>query len=141
MQNFLDNVNFYYYIVYPPQFLKEYEQWWQDRLKGRSVGVQWTCLLIMVCACSVQHTDAELKKTLARDIKTPIKDLTNRYHDAARELHSVIPIGHNHMYTVQYLLHSCYWFKAEARFVECWHVLGSAVREAQMLGMFFVSLP
>ncbi|KAM0273204.1 hypothetical protein ACHAQH_008416 [Verticillium albo-atrum] len=37
------------------------------------------------------------------------------------------------MFTVQYLLHSCYWFKAEARFVECWHVLGAAIREGQNL--------
>jgi hypothetical protein len=41
------------------------------------------------------------------------------------------------VFSVQYLLHSCYWFKAEARFVECWHVLGSAVREAQMLGKYW----
>lgn len=89
----------------------------------------------MVCACAAQHTDAALRATLEKDLGVPVRELTDRYHDAARELHSVIPVGQNHVFSVQYLLHSCYWFKAEARFVECWHVLGSAVREAQMLGM------
>lgn len=90
---------------------------------------------MMVCACSVQHTSADMRRSLEKDLKSTVKDLSDKYHNASRELHSVIPVGHNHMVTVQYLLHSCYWFKAEARFVECWHVLGSAVREAQMLGL------
>ncbi|KAH6662662.1 hypothetical protein F5X68DRAFT_266147 [Plectosphaerella plurivora] len=141
IQNFLNNVNFYYYVVYPPNFLKEYDIWWKERLadsgdgRPRSVGVQWTCLLLMVCACAAQHTDAALRTTLEKDLGTTVRELTDRYHNAARELHSVIPVGQNHVFSVQYLLHSCYWFKAEARFVECWHVLGSAVREAQMLGL------
>lgn len=89
----------------------------------------------MVCACSVQHTDAKLTKTLESNLGSSVKELTERYHNAARELHSAIPVGHSHFFSVQYLLHSCYWFKAEARFVECWQVLGATVREAQALGM------
>lgn len=134
IQNFLSNVNYYYYIVYPPNFLTEYHEWWADRAANRPLGLPWTCLLIMVCACSVQHTDAEMGASLEADLGRTVQQLTDLYHDAARELHSAIPVGNTHMFTVQYLLHSCYWFKAEARFVECWHVLGAAIREGQNLG-------
>jgi hypothetical protein len=90
----------------------------------------------MVCACSVQHVDSQLGGKIESELGVSVHDLTQRYHDAARELHSVIPVGYGHVYTVQYLLHSCYWFKAEARFAECWQVLGAVVREAQMIGKF-----
>ncbi|KAF5545707.1 transcriptional regulatory [Fusarium mexicanum] len=135
VQSFLDVVNFYYYIVYPPYFSKEYARWWDDYTKGRTCGVQWTCLLLMVCACSVQHVDGQLRAKIENDVGESVKELTQKYHDAARELHSAIPVGHGHVYTVQYLLHSCYWFKAEARFAECWQVLGAVVREAQMIDL------
>lgn len=90
----------------------------------------------MVCACSVQHMDAQLGHDMEEKLGASAKELTLRYHDAARELHSAIPVGEGHIYSVQYLLHSCYWFKAEARFAECWQVLGAVVREAQMIGKF-----
>ncbi|KAH6877209.1 fungal-specific transcription factor domain-containing protein [Thelonectria olida] len=135
VQNFVEDVNFYYYIVYPPSFIKEYAAWWKDRDADRPLGLQWTCLLIMICACSVQHTNAELAARLKNELGFSVKQLTDQYHNAARELHSAIPVGHSHIYSVQYLLHSCYWFKAEARFVECWQILGATVREAQALGL------
>jgi hypothetical protein len=135
VQNFVEDVNFYYYIVYPASFIKEYAAWWKDRDADRPLGLQWTCLLIMICACSVQHTNAELAARLKNELGFSVKQLTDQYHNAARELHSAIPVGHSHIYSVQYLLHSCYWFKAEARFVECWQILGATVREAQALGM------
>ena len=88
----------------------------------------------MVCACSVQHIDSQLYEEIEQKLGVSAKELTLRYHDAARELYSAIPVGHGHIYSVQYLLHSCYWYKAEARFAECWQVLGAVVREAQMIG-------
>ncbi|GAO14013.1 hypothetical protein UVI_02035660 [Ustilaginoidea virens] len=51
-----------------------------------------------------------------------------------RELASVIPVGHYHFLNVQRLLHSCYWYKAEAKFLEAWHVLSAAILEARELG-------
>lgn len=134
MQNFLTNVNFHYYIIYPNAFLEEYQDWWTDRAEDRPLGLQWTCLLLMICACSTQYIPIDLQRKLELDLGESTQKLTEQYHNAARELHSVIPVGHNHFLTVQQLLHSCYWYKSEARFVECWHVLSSAIREAQELG-------
>lgn len=88
----------------------------------------------MVCACSAQYTGVELQHKLEADLGQSVQSLTQAYHNAARELHSVIPVGNNHLLNVQSLLHSCYWYKSEARFVECWHVLSAAIREAQELG-------
>ncbi|KAF9779690.1 hypothetical protein IL306_001621 [Fusarium sp. DS 682] len=133
VQNFLNNVNYHYYIVYPPSFLDQYQLWWTARAEDRSLSVQWTCLLLTICACASQYTDAELQRNLEIGLSDAIKRISERFHEAARELGSAVPVGHSHIINVQQLLHSCYWFKAEARFVECWHVLNSAIREAQEL--------
>ncbi|KAK7422030.1 hypothetical protein QQZ08_009679 [Neonectria magnoliae] len=119
--NFLNNVNYHYYIIYPPSFLEQYQQWWTARAENRPLGVQWTCLLLM--------------RKLEVDLGDTIQRITESYHEAARDLGSTIPIGTSHLYNVQQLLHSCYWFKSEARFVECWHVLNAAIREAQELSI------
>ncbi|KAF7544995.1 hypothetical protein G7Z17_g9522 [Cylindrodendrum hubeiense] len=135
LQNFLNNVNYHYYIIYPPSFLEQYQQWWDTRADNRPLSVQWTCLLLMVCACASQYTDEALQRKLEVDLGDTIQRITEQYHEAARELGSTIPIGYSHLINVQQLLHSCYWFKSEARFVECWHVLNSAIREAQELSI------
>ncbi|KAG6005966.1 hypothetical protein E4U43_000515 [Claviceps pusilla] len=135
VQNFLNNVNFHYYILYPSSFLEEYRTWWSLRSENRPLGLQWTCLLLTVCACSTQYTDVELQRKLETDLGQSTQKLTEQYHNAARELHSVIPVRSNHLLNVQTLLHSCFWYKSEARFVECWHVLSAAIREAQELGI------
>lgn len=127
-------MNFRYYIIYPQSFLEDYHRWCTDKAEHRPLGLQWTCLLLMACACSAQCTTVELEKKLTAELGQSCQKLTERYHNAARELHSVIPVGHSHLLNVQHLLLSSYWFKSEGRFVECWHVLNAAVREAQELG-------
>lgn len=133
IQNFLLKVNYHYYIMYQDDFLKEYQNWWRDRVACRPLGLQWTCLLAMICACSTQYTEPDLKLMLESDLGESVQELSESYHRAARELYSVIPVGHSHIYNVQQLLHSCYWYKSEARFIEAWHVLSAAIREAQEL--------
>ncbi|TWU78202.1 hypothetical protein ED733_007866 [Metarhizium rileyi] len=135
VQNFLTDANFHYYIIYPPSFLEEYRTWWSLRSENRPLGMQWTCLLLMVCACSTQYANLELQRKLEMELGQNPQKLTEQYHNAARELHGAIPVGNNHLLNVQSLLHSCYWYKSEARFVECRHVLSAAIREAQELGI------
>ncbi|QPC74812.1 hypothetical protein HYE68_005564 [Fusarium pseudograminearum] len=135
IQNFLNSVNYHYYIIYPPSFLEQYQQWWASRVENRPLSIQWTCLLLAVCACASQYTDVELQGKLEGGLGHPIQRIAEQYHEAARELASAVPLGHSHFTNVQQLLHSCYWFKSEARFVECWHVLNAAIREAQELSI------
>lgn len=135
VQIFLSTVNFHYYIAYPPVFLREYQAWWDKRTNDEPLSVQWTCLILMVCAVTTQHLDIATRRKLELDWGEKTHKLTERYHTAARELSSVVPVGYHHLYNIQALLHSCYWYKAEARFLECWHVLSTTVREAQELGL------
>ncbi|WYZ44450.1 hypothetical protein EsH8_VII_000886 [Colletotrichum jinshuiense] len=135
VQRFLDNVNYHYYIIYPPKFLEEYKQWWGSRTSSQPLDLEWTCLLITVCACTIQYLDPVLKRTFQNDLGESMQSLTERYHDAAQRLSSAVPGGRGGFTQVQQLIHSCYWYKSEGRYVDCWHALNAAVKEAQELGM------
>ncbi|OAQ60868.2 fungal specific transcription factor [Pochonia chlamydosporia 170] len=135
VQNFFSRTNFRFYLIYPPSFLEEYRSWWSLRSENRPLGLQWTCLLLTVCACSTQDAHIELQRRLETDLRKSTQNLAENYHNAARELHGAIPIGNNHLLSTQSLLHSCYWHMSAAQFVECWHFLNTAIREAQELGI------
>ncbi|KAH7216706.1 fungal-specific transcription factor domain-containing protein [Fusarium oxysporum] len=135
VQSFFNNMNYHYYIIYPPTFLQEYQQWWERRNRNQSLSLQWTILLVMVCACATQHLDVEIKPIVEVELSEPAEKLTVEYHKAATELGRVIPVGHCHLLNIQWMLHSIYWYKSEAKFVEAWHVIGAAVREAHELGL------
>ncbi|SPJ87092.1 uncharacterized protein FTOL_12117 [Fusarium torulosum] len=135
VQSFFNNMNYHYYIIYPPVFLQEYQEWWDRRSRNQSLSLQWTILLVMVCACATQHLDVDMKPIIEVQLSEPSDKLTVEYHKAATELGRVIPLGHCHLLNIQWMLHSIYWYKSEARFVEAWHVIGAAVREAHELGL------
>jgi hypothetical protein len=75
-----------------------------------------------------------MKPIIEVQLSEPSDKLTVEYHKAATELGRVIPLGHCHLLNIQWMLHSIYWYKSEAKFVEAWHVIGAAVREAHELG-------
>lgn len=133
MQAFLTDVNYHYYIIHPTSLLKDYNIWWSLRTTDSPVSLQYTLLLAMVNAGTLQHVGNELQNRLEAEFGESTDSFSDRLHDATRELASVVPVGHYHMLNVQRLLHSCYWYKAEARFVEAWHVLSQAILEAREL--------
>ncbi|PNY20651.1 Uncharacterized protein TCAP_07335 [Tolypocladium capitatum] len=133
MATFSHDVNYHYYIIYPLDFFRDYHIWWERRSKGHAITLQYTCLLATICACCVQHADNSMQQELQRASGLDPDELSEQLHSAARELASVAPVGHYHMLNVQRLLHSCYWYKAEARFLEAWHVLSTAILEAREL--------
>ncbi|KAI6778690.1 putative transcriptional regulatory protein-like protein [Emericellopsis cladophorae] len=134
LQMFFNNVNYHYYIIYPPRFLEEYQQWWDRTTKQQPVTLQWTCLLIMMLSCAMQHVDAEMKVNLEQRLGDSADSLSKRYYDTVKDLAVAITSGRYHVINVQRTLHSIYWHKAEAQFPEAWHGIGEAVREAQELG-------
>ncbi|KAG8421189.1 hypothetical protein J3458_003087 [Metarhizium acridum] len=134
MQHFLGDINYHYYIIYPPVFLQDYHIWWDKRSQSRPLSLQYTCLLAIVCACALQHVENATEKALERELGDTMDVVSDQLHAAMRELASVIPVGHYHYLNVQRLLHSCYWYKAEAKFLEAWHVLSAAILEANELG-------
>ncbi|KAG5953956.1 hypothetical protein E4U58_000256 [Claviceps cyperi] len=134
MQNFLTDINYHYYIIYPPVFLQDYHIWWECRPRNRSISLQYTCLLAIVCACALQHVEPASEPIFKSEFGDSLDVVSDELHAAMRELASVIPVGHYHILNVQRLLHSCYWYKAEAKFLEAWHVLSAAILEGRELG-------
>ncbi|KAF5020223.1 hypothetical protein F66182_7740 [Fusarium sp. NRRL 66182] len=140
VQNFFNTVNYHYYIIYPPTFLQEYQAWWERRSRDQTLSLQWTILLVMVCACATQHLDVEMRPIVEAELGEDPDKLTIVYHQAATDLGRAIPVGQCHLLNIQWMLHSIYWYKSEARFVEAWHVIGAAVREAHELGLHRTSI-
>lgn len=135
IQLFLTDVNYHYYIIHPTQFLKDYHVWWEQRAANKPISLQYTLLLAMVNAGALQHVHTELQTIVVGEVGMDSDTYSDKLHDATRELASVVPVGHYHMLNVQRLLHSCYWYKAEAKFVEAWHVLSQAILEARELSL------
>ncbi|KAM0466337.1 hypothetical protein ACHAPV_001296 [Trichoderma viride] len=126
VDHFLNDVNYRYYIIHPAKFRQEYNQWWADRDNEKPLGLQWTSLLLMVCACSAQHPNDALRQVLRAETAPPALELSNRLHGAACELHEAIPPDAMHLYTVQQLLHSFFWLKSRSCYADCWGALKNA---------------
>ncbi|CAM1508594.1 Fc.00g054420.m01.CDS01 [Cosmosporella sp. VM-42] len=135
VKSFLLGANFHYYILHPPFFLQQYNQWWAARLGRRSLSPELTCLIIRVCSCSLQYLEALTVQKLELEMGEPVQNLTERYHGAAQHLAQHIPPGNGGLCHVQQLLLASSWFKSEVKFVDSWHMLAAAVREAQEIGM------
>ncbi|PKK42283.1 hypothetical protein CI102_14087, partial [Trichoderma harzianum] len=132
--SFFQNVNPHYGMIHKTDFGREYNRWWKKRSKNKPLPVPWTCLLLMMCACACQHLPVDIQKKLEKMLGNDCQECTESFHYAARYLYSAMPTGHYHKNNVLWLLHSTYWYKAEAMFVEACHMFYTAVREAQELG-------
>lgn len=134
IRSFFSNTNYTFYNVYPLSFLDEYQEWWDSVSQGQPIGLPWTCLFLTLCACAVQDADPTLKEAIELDTRENVFTLSERYHNLAREIWSIIPPGYYHIYTCQWLLHSAYWFVSRGKYLESWHVLSAAAREGWDLG-------
>lgn len=128
-------MNPHYGLIHQAEFAAEYTAWWEKRAKNDPLPLPWTCLLLMLCACACQHLPVDIQEKLEELFRASCQSLTESYHYCARYLYLVIPQGQYHRHTVMWLLHSTYWYKAEAMFSECCHTFITAVHDAQKLGM------
>lgn len=135
VQNFLDDANYHYYCLYPPTFSDGYSRWWEARPGGGSLSPEFTCLILRVCACSLQFVKAKERERLELELGEKVQNLSERYHRVARQLSHSIPIGKGGLTQVQQLFLTAFWFKNDAKFIDSWHVLAAAIHEAQELGM------
>ncbi|KAH8594863.1 hypothetical protein B0O99DRAFT_623802 [Bisporella sp. PMI_857] len=136
VQQFLNDTNYHYYCLYPPTFTKDYSQWWADRTSGQTLNIEFTCLLLRVCTCSLQFLGTKLRQKLELELGETTQCLTERSHRAARLLSNTISPGKGGLTQIQQLFLTSFWFKTEARFIESWHILAAAIHEAQELGMY-----
>jgi hypothetical protein len=63
-----------------------------------------------------------------------IETIAERYHLAAERLSRSFNPGEGGRMQVQQLFLAATWYKAAANFVQGWHTLGTAIREAQEIG-------
>ena len=98
------------------------------------MALQFTSLLFIVCACAIQHADESLAAIIEKDMAEKTDVLSETYHNASRELGSVVPPGYGHLHSCQSMLHSSYWYISQGKYPEAWHALSAAARECQGLG-------
>ncbi|GKZ18248.1 hypothetical protein AbraIFM66951_000421 [Aspergillus brasiliensis] len=135
VQYFLSEMNDQYYCLYPPTFSHDYATWWSGKANGQSLTPAFTALLLHVCACAILYLDVETRQQLESDLGENYTSLSEQYHHAAKQLSNTIGPGKGGLTQVQQLFLGAIWYKTEALFVESWHALGSAIHEAQELGM------
>jgi hypothetical protein len=134
VQNYIDVCNYWYYPIYPPQFLEGYNLWWENKLKRQKNKPEFTCLLLRVLANSTQCVAPDLKNKLESELGESLQDLTQKYHDAAERLSNMIPPGVGGVLQVQQLFLTAVWLKSESLFINAWHSLSDAIRYAQEVG-------
>lgn len=134
VQNFLQGNNYHYYSIYPPQLRDQFAQWWVARASGQRLSPEVTCLILRVCACSVQYLNAPLRERLEVELGEKAQELTDRLHTAAQKLSGTISPGTGGLVQVQQHFLTASWFKSEACMVDSWHALSLAIREAQEIG-------
>ncbi|KKO98250.1 hypothetical protein THAR02_09647 [Trichoderma harzianum] len=135
VDNFLGFVNLRYYIVHPVMFRREYRNWCSLAYNDNHVELQWTALLLMVCACSAQYPSDALHRVLEEEQSQPIHQLSENYHETGRKLATRIPMGKYDIHAIQTYLHSSLFFKMKARYPECRRDLAAAVQIASKMNI------
>ncbi|KAL2678576.1 hypothetical protein Neosp_009324 [[Neocosmospora] mangrovei] len=140
VQSFFDNVNHHYCILYQPSFQTSYEAWWSRR---RDVSylcalttIAFTSLILRVCSSAIQFLPKDGKDRLESELGDSVADLSQLYHEAANTLSDLLPPGVAALVNAQQLFLGATWLKAEANFVESWHMLAASVRQAQEIAVF-----
>ncbi|KAI8934103.1 hypothetical protein NX059_008865 [Plenodomus lindquistii] len=135
VNHFLTVVNYRYTAIYGPTLTDQYVQWWSDRGIDERLSPEFTCLLLRICAYSVQCLPPSLRKLVESELACSSQVLTERLADAAEEISRDFVASNISIERVQGQLLKCAWLKNESRIVESWHTLGSTIREAQELGI------
>lgn len=135
VQGFLYHVNYFYYVVYPPQFLDDYAEWWAHRKEGQKLSPAFTCLLVRACAYSAQFLQQGARHVIETELGKSAQVLSEQFHEAADKLSFCFKPGTGGLMQVQQLFISACWYKSESKFRDSWHALASAIREAQEIGL------
>ncbi|RSL83293.1 hypothetical protein CEP51_004607 [Fusarium floridanum] len=139
VQSFFDNVNHHYCILYQPSFQASYEAWWSRRRDASYLcamtTIAFTSLILRVCSNAIQFLPKDGQDRLESELGDSASDLSQLYHEAANALSDLLPPGVAGLVNAQQLFLGATWLKAEASFVESWHMLAGSVRQAQEIGI------
>ncbi|KAJ4365099.1 hypothetical protein N0V83_008717 [Neocucurbitaria cava] len=135
VNHFLTVVNYRYNAIYRPTLTDQYVQWWADRAAGKPLSPEFTCLLLRICAYSVQYLSPALRKMIEFELACNSQTLTERFTSAADQLSQSFEASTTRIERVQEQFLKAVWLKSESKIVESWHTLGRTIREAQELGI------
>ncbi|KAL5462329.1 hypothetical protein PMIN06_001694 [Paraphaeosphaeria minitans] len=135
VNHFLSVINYRYSAIYAPTFTDQYVQWWSDRVNGRTVSPEFTCLLLRVLSYSVQYLTPEIRKMIEFEMACNPQAMTESFHEASEQLSQSFSASSTCIERVQELFYKSAWLKSDSRIVESWHSLGCTIREAQELGL------
>ncbi|KAH7084816.1 hypothetical protein BKA63DRAFT_399617 [Paraphoma chrysanthemicola] len=133
VNHFLGVVNYRYSAIYGPTLTDQYVQWWADRAAGKRLSPEFTCLLLRICAYSVQYLTPALRKMIEFELACNSQALTDRFATAAEQLSQSFEASNTTIERVQEQFLKGAWLKSESKIVESWHALGCTIREAQEL--------
>ncbi len=118
----------------PPCSPNSTSRGWKDRSEKKTLSPELTCLILRICACSAQYLPPDLRTSIQLEFNTNGETLSQRFHEAAQKLSATITPGTGGLTQIQQVFVSAFWFKSESRWIESWHALGAAIREAQEIG-------
>jgi hypothetical protein len=136
VNHFLSVINYRYSAIYGPTLTDQYVQWWADRGLGKRLSPEFTCLLLRICAYSVQYLTPPMRKMIEFELACDSQVLSDRFAAAADQLSESFQASNTTIERVQEQFLKGVWLKSESRIVDSWHALGSTIREAQELGIF-----
>jgi hypothetical protein len=137
VDNFMANFNYRHFAVYPPQFKEEYQKWWKDVDEKKPLCVDFSGLVLRVCASSSQYLGPELHRQLRGELSVPPLVLSQCLNDAADNLSKCRPDGYGNLTRMQELFHAACWLKSDGQISKVWRVLCNLVHEAKAIGMCF----
>ncbi|KAL5114285.1 hypothetical protein ACEQ8H_007805 [Pleosporales sp. CAS-2024a] len=134
VNHFLSVFNYRYSAIYGPILTDQYVQWWTDRASGRRLSPDFTCLLLRICAYSVQFLTPSLRKTIEFELACNSQALTDKFAKAADNLAASFETSNITIERVQEQFLKEVRLKSKSRIVDAWHSLGCTIRAAQELG-------
>lgn len=137
VQYFVNELNWMKYIVHPPSFLAQYQQWCTKKRPLIAVSdVEFTVLVLRVCAYSAQFlpspskTIDKIRGLSLSDIRKICSDLGERLAGACLNLDwKGSPVR------VQHILFAALMSSCEGRTDKFWEQIGLASQAAQKAGL------
>jgi hypothetical protein len=86
VNHFLNVVNYRYTAIYGPTLTTQYVEWWARRGSGGRLWPEFTCLLLRICAYSVQYLTPDLRNMVEFELACNCQVLTDRFDAAADQL-------------------------------------------------------
>ena len=135
-QHFFKEVNWIHQFLYAPEYLAQYELWWNHQGDFHVENVQFTILMLQICAYASgylptkQYTSDTIRGQSLSDIRNQCTNVANLLKDSCgASLHKTT------LTRIQYLCLEAMSHEQEGRFNLSRSVLAQVIQEFQAAGM------